>query len=59
MRYFLLFTIAVVVAPLFGSGPAYNQALNLYKRTEYQASLNALLPIPQKDPAALAMMGQE
>ena len=50
MRYFLLFyflvlTTVALVAPLFASGPEYGQALNLYKRTDYQASLDLLLPV--------------
>src|SRR5713226_8199521 len=58
MRYFLLLSAAVLVAPLFGSSLGYDQALNLYKRTEYQASLEMLLPVSHKNPAELALIGQ-
>ena len=63
MRYFLLFyflvlTTAALVVPLFASGPEYGQALNLYKRTDYQASLELLLPVRQKDPGELVLIGQ-
>src|ERR1041385_106030 len=58
MRYFLLFVTAALLAPLFASGPEYGRALNLYKRTEYQASLDLLLPVAEKDPAELALIGQ-
>ena len=58
MLYFFLFTTAALVAPLFASGPEYAKALNLYKRTEYQASLELLLPVRQKDPGELVLIGQ-
>ena len=38
--------------------PDYSRALELYERTEYRDSLRALLPIAQKDAAALALTGQ-
>src|SRR5579872_481998 len=50
--------LALVCASLFGGGPKYDQALHLYNRTEYQASLKLLLPSFQKSPAELALIGQ-
>ena len=50
--------LLVVSASLFAASPDYDRALDLYNHTEYQASLNLLLPLAQKDAAELALMGE-
>jgi tetratricopeptide (TPR) repeat protein len=50
--------LALVCASLFAGGSKYDQALHLYNRTEYQASLKLLLPAQHKTPAELALIGQ-
>jgi Flp pilus assembly protein TadD len=56
MRYLLL--LASVCAPAL-AGTSYQRALNLYNHTDYQASLNLLLPEAQKSAAELALIGQD
>ena len=56
LRQFAL--LALVCSSLFAGSPKYDQALRLYNRTEYQASLKLLLPSPHKSPAELALIGQ-
>jgi tetratricopeptide (TPR) repeat protein len=39
--------------------PEFDRAHELYQRTEYQQSLNLLLPLPNKDAATLQLAGQD
>ncbi len=39
--------------------PGVDRARDLYQRTEYQASLNVLLPVAKSDAAALQLIGQD
>jgi Flp pilus assembly protein TadD len=50
--------LALVCVSLFAGGSKYDQALRLYNRTEYQASLKLLLPSQHKSPAELTLIGQ-
>jgi len=57
MRRFLAF--ALVYLPLCAAGAEYDRALDLYKHTDYQASLNLLLPAQEKTSTELLLMGQD
>src|SRR5579863_3477645 len=57
MRPFLAF--ALVSMPLYAAGAEYDRALDLYKHTDYQASLNLLLPAQEKSAAELVLIGQD
>jgi Flp pilus assembly protein TadD len=43
---------------LFAAGPEYESALDLYKHTDYEASLKLLLPLQERSAADLALIGQ-
>src|SRR6476659_1982086 len=47
-----------ICASLLASSAGYDRAVDLYNKTEYTASLKQLLAIGQKDPAELALIGQ-
>jgi tetratricopeptide (TPR) repeat protein len=53
-----LFLFSIVCSSLLGAGQEYRRALELYNRTEYDASLKLLLPPQEKDTAALVLIGQ-
>jgi tetratricopeptide (TPR) repeat protein len=57
MRRFLAF--ALVCLPLCAAGAEYDRAFDLYKHTDYQASLHLLLPAGEKAAAELALIGQD
>ena len=57
MRRFL--AVALVYLPLCAAGAEYDRALDLYKHTDYQASLNLLLPAQEKTSTELLLMGQD
>ena len=57
MRPFLAF--AILCVPFCAAGAEYDRALDLYNHTDYQASINLLLPEHQKTPAELALIGQD
>jgi tetratricopeptide (TPR) repeat protein len=57
MRHLLAF--AVACTPLFAGGADYGRALELYQHTEYQTSLNLLLPEQEKTVAELVLIGQD
>jgi Flp pilus assembly protein TadD len=44
---------------LAGSAPEFEHARDLYHRTEYQASLNLLMPESNKGPGEFQLMGQD
>jgi Flp pilus assembly protein TadD len=46
------------VAVLAASPPEWDRAHQLYQRTEYHQSLSLLLPLAQKDPETLKLIGQ-
>ncbi|HLI84104.1 MAG TPA: tetratricopeptide repeat protein [Bryobacteraceae bacterium] len=48
----------MAVAALWGSAADLEQARKFYDHTEYQKSIDLLKPIPQKDAAAYALLGQ-
>lgn len=50
----ILLSVNLLAAPL-----EWKQAYELYHRTEYQQSLNTLLPAPGKDAAAYMLIGQD
>jgi tetratricopeptide (TPR) repeat protein len=50
--------LAFVSASLIAAAPHHDRALELYNHTEYLASLKLLLPEADKDPADLALIGQ-
>jgi len=56
MRPLLLVTL--LCSMLFAADPAYEQARELYNRTEYDASLQLLLTAPEKDAGTLVLIGQ-
>ena len=43
---------------LLAGGPSYQRALALYNRTDYDASLKLLLPVPEKKAPVLLLIGQ-
>lgn len=53
-----LLAVAVLCAPFCATGADYGRALELYKHTDYQASLNVLLPAQEKTAAELVLIGQ-
>lgn len=53
-----LVLISLISATLVAAASDYDRALDLYKHTEYQASLKVLQHVKEKDAAALALMGQ-
>src|SRR5215472_14991627 len=55
MRTLLLPLICI---SLLAVDVGYDRALELYNRTEYQASLQLLLPLREADPANLVLIGQ-
>jgi tetratricopeptide (TPR) repeat protein len=57
MRYLL--TVALVCVPLYAAGAEFDRALNLYEHTDYQGSLNLLLPAQAKAAADLALIGKD
>jgi tetratricopeptide (TPR) repeat protein len=52
---FLIWATALGAAPI----PEFDRARELYQRTEYQASLNLLLPVATADAGAIQLMGQD
>ncbi len=50
--------ISLISASLAAAATDYDRALDLYKHTEYQASLKVLQQLNKKDAAALALTGQ-
>jgi len=56
MRPLLLLTL--VGSTLCAADSVYEQARTRYNRTEYDASLQLLLPVPEKDAATLVLIGQ-
>lgn len=54
---FLLVAVCLA-ASVCAATPAYEQALDLYNHTEYQASLRLLLPLQEKSAAELVLIGQ-
>ena len=57
MRYFFL-AFALSCSLLAGS-PQWDQAHQLYQRTEYQQSISVLSSVSQKDGAEFALLGQD
>ncbi len=55
----LLSLLLLICASLFAAGREYDRALELYKHTDYEASLALLLPVPQESAADLALIGQD
>jgi Flp pilus assembly protein TadD len=53
-----VFVAVALPASLLAAAPEYGRALDLYNHTEFQASLNLLLPLPATDAASLALIGQ-
>jgi tetratricopeptide (TPR) repeat protein len=53
-----LFLLTLLCGSLLAVNPDYGRALDLYNRTEYDASLKLLLPPQEKDTAALVLVGQ-
>jgi tetratricopeptide (TPR) repeat protein len=51
----LVFAAAISAAPI----PEFDHARELYLRTEYQASLNLLLPVAASDAGAIQLVGQD
>ncbi len=53
--------IALVLAAALGAAPIpeFDRARELYQRTEYQSSLNLLLPVANADAAAIRLIGQD
>jgi tetratricopeptide (TPR) repeat protein len=53
--------LLLLLAPACGAAhpPEYDQARELYQRTEYQASLNLLAPLTAKDPDTMQLIGQD
>jgi tetratricopeptide (TPR) repeat protein len=51
----LTWAAALGAAPI----PEFDRARELYQRTEYQASLNLLLPVATSDAGAIQLMGQD
>lgn len=56
MRTLILITL--ISASLAAAASDYDRALDLYKHTDYQASLKVLQQLKEKDAAALALTGQ-
>lgn len=56
MRQLLVF--AILCAPLCAASSEYERALEFYSHTDYQASLNLLLPVQNKAAAERALIGQ-
>jgi len=57
---FRLFLITVISSIcLLAAAPEYQQALGLYNHTEFQTSLDLLLPLEPKDAATLVLIGQD
>src|SRR5579862_4409572 len=56
-QWSVLLTLAC--ATLFAAAPEYRRALDLYNRTEYEASLQLLRKAAKPDAAALLLMGQD
>jgi tetratricopeptide (TPR) repeat protein len=54
-----LVAVAFVCLPLYAAVAEYDRALDLYTHTDYQASLNLLLPAREKAAADLALIGQD
>jgi Flp pilus assembly protein TadD len=50
--------LSFISASLFASSADYDQAADLYNKTAYTASLKQLLAIEQKNPADMALIGQ-
>jgi tetratricopeptide (TPR) repeat protein len=57
MRWMVLAIFACSVA-VAATAPEWDQAHDLYQRTEYQRSLAVLLPLQQRDAATLQLIGQ-
>ncbi len=57
MRHLL--AVAFVCVPLSAAVAEYDRALDLYTHTDYQASLNLLLPAGEKAAPELALIGQD
>jgi tetratricopeptide (TPR) repeat protein len=53
-----LILITLISASLAAAASDYDRALDLYKHTDYQASLKVLQQLKEKDAAALALTGQ-
>ena len=56
MRLLLLATFTCAL--LFGAGPGYDRALDLYEHTDYEGSLKLLLPLQKKGAVDLTLIGQ-
>jgi len=59
MRLVSLAAFICACAFLFAGGSEYDRALGLYKQTNYEGSLNLLLPLEEKSAADLALIGQD
>jgi tetratricopeptide (TPR) repeat protein len=53
-----LLAFAVLCVPLSAASPEYERALDLYSHTDYQASLQLLLPAQEKTAAQQVLIGQ-
>ncbi|HVP45975.1 MAG TPA: tetratricopeptide repeat protein [Bryobacteraceae bacterium] len=56
MRQVVVF--AMLCLPLCAAGPEYERALELYSHTDYQGSLNLLVPAQEKTAAQHVLIGQ-
>ena len=54
-----LLALAILSVPLCAAGAEYDRALDLYKHTDYQASLSLLLPAHEKAANELVLIGQD
>ncbi len=54
----LLSLATLTCAFLFAAGPEYDRALDLYKHTDYEASLKVLLPLGERSAADFTLIGQ-
>jgi len=53
-----LIALAILYAPLGAASPEYERALDLYSHTDYQASLQLLLPLQEKTAGEQVLIGQ-